>query len=166
MEGSRLLFSSRQLENGKLLSDYGIEKRSTLFLVFRLRGGSDQIRVKVLDDTVELSDAPDMITWDDDPDNKRVKMPCGHAISKSDVLISGTYCRKIRLLTFLVIVINNAQSGTRFCMHHPPTHTHTTPHTHTHTHTHFHPLPLPPPPHVIGENGLSEIQQSLIKGLI
>ena len=51
-------------------------------LVYRLRGGSDQIRVKVLDDTVELSDAPDMITWDDDPDNKRVKMPCGHAISK------------------------------------------------------------------------------------
>ena len=51
-------------------------------LVYRLRGGSDQIRVKVLDDTVELSDAPDMITWDDDPDNKRVKMPCGYAISK------------------------------------------------------------------------------------
>ena len=50
-------------------------------LVYRLPGGSDQIRVKVLDDTVELSDAPDMITWDDDPDN-RVKMPCGHAISK------------------------------------------------------------------------------------
>ena len=51
-------------------------------LVYRLRGGSDQIRVKMLDDTVELSDAPDMITWDDDPVNKRVKMPCGHAISK------------------------------------------------------------------------------------
>lgn len=81
-EGSRLLFGSKQLKNDKLISDYGIEKRSTLFLVFRLRGGSDQIRVKVLDDTVELSDAPDMITLDDDPDNKRVKMPCGHAISK------------------------------------------------------------------------------------
>lgn len=81
-EGARLLFCSKQLENGKLISDYGIEKRSTLMLVYRLRGGSDQIRVKALDDTVELSDAPDMITWDDDPDNKRVKMPCGHAISK------------------------------------------------------------------------------------
>ena len=82
VEGSRLLYGSKQLENGKLISDYGIEKRSTLYLVFRLRGGLHQIRTKVLDDTVELSDAPDMITWDDDPDNKRVKMPCGHAISK------------------------------------------------------------------------------------
>lgn len=70
------------MDDDKLISDYGIEKRSTLFIVFRLHGGSDQIRVKVLDDTVELSDAPDMITRDDDPDNKRVKMPCGHAISK------------------------------------------------------------------------------------
>lgn len=70
------------MDDDKLISDYGIEKRSTLFIVFRLRGGSDQIRVKVLDDTVELSDAPDMITRDDDPDIKRVKMPCGHAISK------------------------------------------------------------------------------------
>lgn len=75
-------------DDDKLISDYGIEKRSTLFLVFRLRGGSDQIRVKVLDDTVELSDAPDMITWDDDPDNKRVKMPCGHAISKSFITLN------------------------------------------------------------------------------
>ena len=82
MEGSRLLFGTKELENGKLISHYGIENLSTLFHVLRLRGGSDQIHVKVLDDTVELSDAPDMITWDDDPDNKRVKMPCGHAISK------------------------------------------------------------------------------------
>lgn len=60
------------------LSTYGIEKGSTLFLVLRLHGGSQ----KVLDDDVELSDAPDMITWDDDPENKRAKMPCGHAICK------------------------------------------------------------------------------------
>lgn len=91
-EGARLLFCSKQLENGKLISDYGIEKRSTLMLVYRLRGGSDQIRVKVLDDTVELSDAPDMITWDDDPENKRVKMPCGHAITPESLTL---YCRSI-----------------------------------------------------------------------
>lgn len=82
VEGSRLLYGVKELQSDKCLSYYGIEKRSTLFLVFRLRGGSEQTRVKVLDHTVELSDAPDMITWDDDPENKRVKMPCGHAISK------------------------------------------------------------------------------------
>ena len=86
VEGSILLYHSKQLENGKLLTEYGIEKRSTLFHVSRLRGGSEQIRVKVLDETVELSDAPDMITWDDNPENKRVKMPCGHAISKRFII--------------------------------------------------------------------------------
>ena len=55
---------------------------STVFLVLRLKGGSDVPPPKELDDAVELSDAPDMITWDDDPENKRAKMPCGHAISK------------------------------------------------------------------------------------
>ena len=82
VEGSRLLYGRKELQSDKILPDYGIEKRSTLFLVFRLRGGSEQIRVKVLDHRVELSDAPDMITWNDDPETKRVKMPCGHAISK------------------------------------------------------------------------------------
>lgn len=91
-EGSRLLFGTKQLENGKLISDYGIQEMSTLFLCFRLPGGSDQIRVKVLDDTVELSDDPDMITWDDDPDNKRVKMPCGHAMTPESLTL---YCRSI-----------------------------------------------------------------------
>ena len=82
VEGNRLIFSGKELQKEKILPDYGIEKRTTLFLVFRVRGGSEQIPVKVLDHTVELSDAPDMITWDDDPENKRAKMPCGHAISK------------------------------------------------------------------------------------
>ena len=82
VEGSRLLYLTKELQSDKCLSYYGIEKRSTLFLVYRLPGGSEEIRMKVLDPTVELSDAPDMITWDDDPENKRVKMPCGHAISK------------------------------------------------------------------------------------
>lgn len=38
--------------------------------------------IKQLDDDVELSQEPDMITWDDDPDNQRAKMPCGHAIGE------------------------------------------------------------------------------------
>lgn len=77
-----MLYGIKELKNHEFLRDYGIVKRSTLFHVSRLRGGSQRIREKVLDHTVELSDAPDMITWDDDPKNKRVKMPCGHAISK------------------------------------------------------------------------------------
>ena len=86
-EEQRVIYAGKQLEiekNGERqrLRHYGLQHGSTVFLVLRLKGGSDVHLLKELDDAVELSDAPDMITWDDDPENKRAKMQCGHAISK------------------------------------------------------------------------------------
>ena len=47
---------------------------------------------KELDELVDLTAEPDMITWDDDPEGKRAKMPCGHAISPESLT---TYCRSL-----------------------------------------------------------------------
>lgn len=72
-----------------MISSYpAIAHNSTLFMVLRLHGGMD----KALDDLAPLTDEPDMITWDDDPEGKRAKMPCGHAIGPDSLT---AYCRSL-----------------------------------------------------------------------
>eukprot|EP00897_Mesotaenium_endlicherianum_P010339 jgi/Mesen1/9333/ME000061S08774 len=80
-EEQRLNFASKQLEDNRCLSDYGIENCSTLFLVLRQYTRREK--------AITFTSLPDALTGDDDPDIIRGRMSCGHAVDPENLYQYG-----------------------------------------------------------------------------